>query len=631
MNFDFLTHTSHYIIVADKKGSLLALSQSFKKDHAITESDEFNNLESLKAKCQKLPTFDLASVLEGQATEQSIANIHWHIRPCIVSDNQTGVWLEGTNLQHFKEHNDLVVQAAYFENIINHIPQFLFWKDKNSTFLGCNTNFAKAANLSKPSNIIGKTDFDMPWSQEESVAYRADDQAVMGSGQAKLNIEETQTTPGGELLYLLTSKVPLMDKSNKPLGVIGMYTDITARKLAEEELRIAKQKAEEASLSKTRFLAAVSHELRTPLNGILGTTQILNFKYDNPELLSHIKDIEGSALNLLTLVNDILECARLEQGKFIFRENYFDYEKLVNDIISSLEHRLQEKPLQINIQFPTTDSKVILADEFRIKQVLLNLLDNAIKFTNEGSINIAIYTINSPSLDQPLLKFVITDMGLGISANKITSIFDAFSQDESHYQNPTGFGLGLAICRQLVSGMGGEIGVSSTPDKGSTFWFTIPLKSQKEQDKNIQSTLPTQPPARPFEKFNFNVLLVEDVPLNAKVAKALLEKLGCQITLVDTGQGALELLKAKQFDLMFIDIGLPDISGVDVTQKYRLQESPNERLPIIAMTAHAFDSDRENYLRSGIDHVINKPILQNELHEVLREWGTLRTAKTNDH
>ena len=487
--------------------------------------------------------------------------------------------------------------------VTNNVPHYLLWKDRNSVYLGCNDQFAKSAGLNFSDEIIGLTDHDLPWSIKETEAYIADDQLVMASGVAKLNIEETQTI-NGKVVTLLTSKVPLRDVFGDVNGVIAIYTDISERKQAEKELALAKEKAEAANEAKSNFLAVMSHELRTPLNGILGLIQILTQNPDVGQSGEYVQDIGNAAKHLLNLVNDILDFSKLETHTGSLQKGVIQIKNICNEVFSVCQPRAKAKYLKMILEYSKNIPEYIIGDALRLKQVMLNLIDNAIKYTPQGNIEISV------AFENEQLLFTIKDTGIGIPEHMEHSIFDKFVQVESgRIRNFEGIGLGLAICKKIVEKMDGKISYQSKLNKGSTFWFNIPatatdVKSEKISENEITFN----------GKFAAKILVVEDNLLNQKVARLLLQQLGCIVEIVSNGTDAINCASESEFHIIFMDIGLPDIDGYEVTR--RIHEN-NATVPIVGLTAHADSEDIQNCYEAKMYDVLIKPVTSNDFRRVL--------------
>ncbi len=424
--------------------------------------------------------------------------------------------------------------------------------------------------------------------------------------------------PDGKRVWIKDTSFPIHDEEDHFIGFAGIAEDITENVLYEQELRDAKQKAELANLAKSEFLATMSHELRTPLNAILGMAQILRLKGLPAQLNEYVDTIENAGNNLLSLVNDVLDFARLEAGKLSLSEGPFNVKQLVSQIIQSFSYQAKEKQVALKAEFERQVPIHLLGDARRIRQILLNLLSNAIKFTEKGSVKVRISNLKKID-DRVLICITVKDTGVGISDDKLDFIFEKFSQMDSTYNRKhQGIGLGLAITRELVEKMGGRIMVKSVEGKGSEFGFTLALKVDNQQ-KALKKRSEKKKKYKPLTKA-VKVLVVEDNVINQKIARILLEEQGCQVYLANNGAEALALLKAQSdFSLIFMDIGLPDSDGFDIVKKIRECEDL-KNLPIVAMTAHILERDRERCFAVGMNDVVAKPILQEHLAEVLNRF-----------
>lgn len=358
------------------------------------------------------------------------------------------------------------------------------------------------------------------------------------------------------------------------------------------------------------IIATVSHEIRTPLNAIIGMTQILRDKNLTPEQQQCVDIIQISGENLLTLINDLLDYSKLAAHKLEIKQIPFDIKQLIDQVCKMFQYKLSEKQLDLIVEYRGDIPPQVLGDETRIRQVLLNLLSNAAKFTEKGQIKIIIE--NQPN--QNSIQFTVADTGIGIAEQHLEMIFERFAQVDSLQNSHEGAGLGLAIAKSLVEAMKGKIGVNSQPHQGSQFWFTLPLKSVVATPKSPHKT------SAFIRNYAPKILVVEDNKLNQKVIQIMLKELGCQIDLTYQGDAALELLQKNHYDLIFMDIELPGMNGFETIQAIRQLKNNNKQTAIIALTAHAAEENFNNCIRAGADNVLTKPILLDALVNILNQY-----------
>lgn len=560
---------------------------------------------------ESFPDFVDAIAPYACADNTAATTVSWSFLPTPVDKNIFILVASQSVLvsEHIQAANEQISQMRF---VLDRVPYFLFWKDKDSIFLGCNQLFAETASLEKSSDIIGKSDFELPWSDEESYAYIADDQEVMQSRQSKLNIEETQTLNGQEIT-LLTSKVPLFNEQGEIGGILGIYTDITKLKNTQKELEEQKRIAESANMAKSNFLATISHELRTPLNGILGTVQVLASRPDIVGYVDQLNDIQLAAETLENLLNDVLDFTSMEQGRLSLKLVPFVISDVTQQVIRELSFAAHKKNLDLNFETDIDPKIAFIGDPLRIRQVVTNLLNNAIKFTQLGSVSLVVDYVTTP--DTRLL-FSITDTGIGMTPDQQQIVFERFVQVESNYDRRfEGVGLGLAICKELIETMGGEITVTSELGKGSCFKFYVPVTEVTHQ-------MPANEVAFDPKVITGRILLVEDNPLNRRVFQMMLDELPLHVDVAENGYQALSLVDQHNYDLVFLDISLPDMDGITIAKKIR-QQHVQEVLPIIAVTAHAFESDKKACLEAGMNDIIIKPVNMQILHQILTTYLSL--------
>jgi signal transduction histidine kinase len=405
---------------------------------------------------------------------------------------------------------------------------------------------------------------------------------------------------------------------------LDLYRQHLEEQVAERtaELAAARDVAEAASRAKSAFLANMSHELRTPMNGVMGMIALARRRMSDPRGLEQLDKARTAATNLLTVLNDILDISKIEADRMVLEDLPLRLGDIVDDVLHVLTHKATEKGLRIEIDLPgDLASRPLQGDPLRLGQILLNLVGNAIKFTDAGAIVLAARQLDEGD-GRLQLRFEVRDSGIGIDAETQTRLFQSFEQaDNSMTRKYGGTGLGLAICKRLVQLMGGQIGVESTPGHGSTFWFVVSLKTQ-DTDADMPAPSAVQQIAEQRLQQDYggaHVLLAEDEPITQEISRGLLEDVGLRVDVAEDGQQALDLAGQKHYALILMDMQMPVLNGVDATKAIRA-DSLNRDTPILAMTANAFDEDREACLAAGMCGHIAKPVDPEQLYVTLLEW-----------
>ncbi|OUC11754.1 MAG: hypothetical protein B0A82_26560 [Alkalinema sp. CACIAM 70d] len=729
----------------------------------------------------------------------------------VVSRDAVGKPLRMVGLQRDitdRKQAEIALQESqrFLQTVIDTFPLVVWWKDCHSVYLGCNHKAAEAAGLSAPADIIGKTDYDLPWGATHAEEYRTDDREVLNSGIAKLGIIETQLRSDGSIIWIETNKLPLYNLSGEIVGLLGTYQDITDRKQAEEalrdseerlrlalmaakqglydlnlqtdqvivspeyaimlgydpdefqetsttwlerlhpddfergrslyqaylqgtllehvwefrqrtktgdwkwilslgklvsydadgnplrmlgthmdiddrkaneaallqakleledrveqrtaELRLSKEAAEAANRAKSIFLANMSHELRTPLNAILGFSQLLSRSSTlNLEQQRQINIINRSGEHLLSLINDILEMSKIEAGRMVLTPKNFDLYQLLKSIDDMFYLRAQSKGLQIVVDYLNTLPQYVHTDENKLRQVLINLMNNAIKFTHKGYIRLKIQVVLSKSTsestvdhhltylgishqsvnqsisflgqDQVFLRFEVEDTGPGIAPIEQAALFEPFVQAQAGQASLEGTGLGLPISRQFVRLLGGELTCHSTLGQGSTFRFEIPVNPvqainfvpQRSRHRiiGLQVSQPT-----------YRLLIVEDNCENRQFLVQLLRSIGFEVQEAENGQEAIAVWQQWRPHLVWMDIRMPIMDGYEATRQIRALEAKEDsplssaKTKILALTASAFEDERAAILASGCDDLVCKPITEEILFDKMAEHLEIR-------
>jgi PAS domain S-box-containing protein len=622
----------HPALILNANGQVQLANPSFLALYPISNAELLNcNLfaqDSFKQLPQ--PLFDLAKLVYAQKNTSPTNNHHligtlqWSMTQIEQGYYQHSFLLIGIDVGSLLDNS--IQQEKIKKSIIDHIPNhYIFWKDRNSVYLGCNQALATALGLNSCEEIVGKTDYDLPTSKEQSDAYRADDKVVMDTGLAKLNIEEYQSLADGKTRVLSTSKTPLFNALGRVYGVLAIYSDITERKNLELSLEKAKNLAEAASHAKTEFIANMSHDIRTPLSGIIGMSGLLEQLAHNQETKEYARMINLCGEQLYALLNSVLEIiAAGDQVEHIVKQESIDVRSLLHNLKELSLPSASLKKISLDIEVDDSVPKRICTDATKLHRILLNILSNAIKFTVQGSIKL--HAKCTAHEQQPILECSIKDTGIGISLDAQEKIFERFYRATPSYkgQHP-GFGVGLHIARQYIKLLKGQIKLESTVGSGSLFTVQIPITIDGNAPEAIAMPIASAKPAsqatphvNPQELL---LLLVEDNDVALKILEAVTQQAQCKYISATSGEHALELVKQHPFHLIITDIGLPGMSGQELTMNIRSfeQQTKTPPVPIIGLTAHNLESIEREALDIGMNKIIMKPIRLDILNSIIHE------------
>ena len=493
-------------------------------------------------------------------------------------------------------------QSSFLRSFLDASPDLVFYRNEDKEFSGCNRAMELLTGKSEK-QLVHLKPADV-YSPEAAAKVIETDEKVFRHN-VSLTYEQWLDYPDGRKACFEIRKVPYYDRVGKRHGLMGFGRDITERKRYQDAL-------ERASRDKTTFISTISHELRTPLNGIVGLSRILLDTELTAEQEKYLKTIHVSAVTLGNIFNDIIDMDKMERRKVQLDNQPVDFTSFLADLENLSALQAQQKGLRFNLEPTLPLPHQVITDGTRLRQILWNLISNAVKFTQQGQV-----TVRVRYDEGDMLHFEVEDSGIGIPQDELDKIFAMYYQvKDSHGGKPaTGTGIGLAVSRRLAKNMGGDITVTSEQGKGSTFTLTIhaPSVAEEVDDAFDEDDMPL--PA-------LNVLLVEDIELNVIVARSVLEKLGNSVDVAMTGKAALEMFKPGEYDLVLLDIQLPDMTGLDISRELTKRYPREDLPPLVAFTANVL-KDKQEYLNAGMDDVLSKPLSVPALTAMIKKfWDT---------
>lgn len=535
---------------------------------------------------------------------------------CIISGDVRGVIFKGQNITQSKATQE---KLEMLDNIIRYAPDMIYWKDRNSVHLGCNEQFAIAAGFKDRSEVIGKLDSDFPWC-DEAEKYKQDDLLVIKTGKPSLNIEDFMPFSNGKQATVITNKVPLRDRNGDIIGVLGIATDITQQKEVEHELSLAIEAAEAANHAKIEFIANMSHDIRTPLTGVVGMSKILEEATVDPKHKNYAKWLGESGVQLLKMLNEVLDIVSADNLQEVDKhKETFNISRMVNDIVELEQPSTQLKGLKLIANVDDNIPQALICDYTKLHRILLNLLGNAIKFTQRGQVKLSV-SLQKRFANKVRVRFVVADTGIGISKDLQAKVFDRFFRITPSYKGVyAGSGVGLHIAQSYAQLLGSHIYLTSEVGVGTTFFFDVELEvGSKDASIAEGSHRRVSDFAAGLGLVNAEdvakdaplLLLVEDNNIARLMLESLVSQAGYRFKSVIDGESAFELVKSHKFDLIISDLGLPGISGVEFTERLRAFEVEQDRpaVPIIGLTAHADPKIKEGCLDAGMNEAYTKPM-----------------------
>jgi len=555
--------------------------------------------------------------------------------------------LEELNLKLKKEVNerkrteyDLYKSRSMIAYIMNSIPQAIFWKNSDGVFLGCNKNYARAVGLDNPGEIVGKTNFDLSQPKEDSRIYLEDDYEVFETKKIKRNITHQFQLADGTRIWVNNTKIPLLDGTGFAYGILGVFEDITERKLTEEKLEMyrehledqvlirtaelasARDIAESANLSKSQFLANMSHEIRTPLNAVIGMASLALDNELNPQQKDYLEKIKYAGDSLLGVINDILDFSKIEAGKLEMEFTEFLLSDVLDTITMIVGLKAKDKHLEFIMKVDPDVSKSLIGDSFRLGQILTNLCNNAVKFTDSGGITVKVTRSPEGEHDNyTTILFSVLDTGIGMSAEQTEKLFEPFTQvDSSTTRLFGGTGLGLAISRQLVELMGGKIWVESNLGAGSEFFFTAVFGIA---EKHLEKSHGEKP-----DLIGKRILIIDDNAVTRSSFEGLMSYFGCYVKVAGSAEQGLEEFEKNGekylFDLVIVDWKMPELDGFDAARLIKNHKYYDKATKIFLTSAYACEYLKHRIAQEGLDGLLSKPVT---IQSLLEAMGTNSSGK----
>lgn len=625
----FAAQTASAIIITNRLGEIEWVNNAFNKitGYTLGEVQGKKPGSFLQGPDTNVSTIQYLreQMIKGEPFQCEILNYTKSGKPYWVKLNGQAMRdKSGAITQYFALHEDITLhktielemdeQRYFYESIINQLPANIAVFSPDHRFLFLNPASIRDPHLRKW--MIGKYEEDYAEyrgvSNKTALGRRAMFDEVLKTKQLK-RWEEPIERPGEPPSYFLRHLYPVLDEQGNVKMIIGYGININELKNIQHELELAKQKTEKMAEARQKFLATMSHEIRTPMNGILGILNLFGKTSLDVQQQEMLRIIQESANNLLAIANDVLDIEKIIAGKIELEAIPFNLPEKIYLVTESFKFKATEKNIQLNCQNQLQPDMVVKGDPFRLNQVLTNLIENAIKFTEKGSVTLSA-KLETIGANHVLATFLVEDTGIGVSADRLAEIFEPYVQaNTSISRKYGGTGLGLSICRELVQRMDGNISLRSEEGKGSCFEITVPFeRASLEQGQVHQSHI-----ALDVVK-HLRILVAEDVDINQFLIKHILQSWDCRFTIVDDGTKVVAALETEDYDLILMDIQMPEMDGLEACKTIRAFQNPQKAtIPIVALTAYALRGDQGAYLEAGMNDCLAKPFTEADLYDMV--------------